>query len=170
MEAKKKNVSLRMSQSDIEKVKQIAGRLDVKESEVLRFAVKQMLTRLALFNEQSYKGVDLMPALLDTGEDLIRFFDLDAEQLNQIINSDLKEDGRAVDPEDLKLFALSSINERYARMKLNFEFHQNIQDVSDFKAYFMQKYFSHEASDEGNTKWNPFSGKPESSFSMPKIA
>ena len=53
MDAKKKNVSLRMSQSDIDKVKAVSDRLGVKETDVLRFAVKQMLQKLAPFQVES---------------------------------------------------------------------------------------------------------------------
>ena len=141
METKKKNVSLRMSPNDIDKIRHIADRLGVKESDVLRFSVKQMLTRLAPFQEDSYHGVDLMPALLEVGQDMVRFFELGVEQLNEIVNQGIAESGRCIDPEDLKLLALSSANGKYARLKLSGESHIEVSDEEGFRDYFLEKYF-----------------------------
>lgn len=141
METKKKNVSLRMSPNDIDRIRHIADRLGVKESDVLRFSVKQMLTRLAPFQEDSYHGVDLMPALLEVGQDMVRFFELGVDQLNAIVNQGVTESERCIDPEDLKLLALSSANGKYARLKLSGESHQDVTDDEGFKDYFLEKYF-----------------------------
>ncbi len=178
MESKKKNVSLRLSQSDVEKIRHIADRLGVKDSDVLRFSIKQMLVKLAPFHEESYRGIDLMPALLEVGEEMVRFFDLGAEQLHRIVNTDLDDPSRRIDQEDLKLLALSSVNGEYARLKLNSDSEIYVEDEESFKDYFLNKYFSgknQQRQPETGTKgekekqggaWTPVIQKGGSTFSL----
>lgn len=172
MDAKKKNVSLRMSQSDIDKVKAVSDRLGVKETDVLRFAVKQMLQKLAPFQEESYRGIDLMPALLEVGEDLVRFFDFSTDQLAEIINGGSGTGQRNIDLDDLKLLALSGVNGKYARLKLNAESAMVVDDEASFKAYFMNKYFATERpqTEKKVGEWKPFLTKNGDRLSMPKTA
>ena len=47
MDSRKQAVSIRMSAADIRSVKRLAERLGVRDSDVIRFAVKVMLGRLA---------------------------------------------------------------------------------------------------------------------------
>jgi hypothetical protein len=147
MDTKKKNVSLRVSPNDMDKIRHIADRLGVKESEVLRFSVKQMLTHLAPFQEASFRGVDLMPALLEIGQDMVRFFEFSVEQLDRIVNRGVDDGGRRIDQEDLKLLALSGMNGRYAQLKLQSEAHPEVTDEDSFNRYFMDKYFSADRND-----------------------
>ncbi|TNC82156.1 MAG: hypothetical protein C9356_05740 [Oleiphilus sp.] len=172
MEAKKKNVSLRMSQSDIDKVKAISDRLGVKEADILRFAVKQILQKLAPFQEESYRGIDLMPALLEVGEELVRFFDFNTEQLAEIINDESGQGPRNIDLDDLKLLALSGVNGQYARLKLNSQSAAVVDDEASFKAYFMNKYFATELpqTEKKVGEWKPFLTKSGDRLSMPKTA
>lgn len=145
MDAKKKNVSLRMSHQDIDKIQHIAKRLDVKEVDIIRFAVKQMLNSLAPFQEQAYKGLDLMPALLEVGSDLASFFELSSEELDRIVNTGIQDNKQRIDVEDLRLLALFGVNEQYARMTLESrtkEIAANgcAEEVS-LKEYLVSKYF-----------------------------
>ena len=48
---RKRAVSMRVSVADLRKIRCIAQRLDVRESEVLRFAIKTMLNRLSLLTD-----------------------------------------------------------------------------------------------------------------------
>jgi hypothetical protein len=51
--ASKKNISVRLGVGDLRRVKEIALRLDMKESDIFRFAVKSLSTRLMpLLNRQ----------------------------------------------------------------------------------------------------------------------
>jgi hypothetical protein len=46
VESRKQAVSIRMNAADVRKVKKLATRLGVRDSDVIRFAVKNMLARL----------------------------------------------------------------------------------------------------------------------------
>lgn len=145
MDAKKKNVSLRMSHQDIDKIQHIAQRLDVKEVDIIRFAVKQMLNSLAPFQEQAYKGIELMPALLEVGPDLASFFELSSEELDRIVNTGIQDKKQHIDVEDLRLIALFGVNEEYARMALESKIKKHAANSSSeeisLKEYLMSKYF-----------------------------
>jgi hypothetical protein len=143
MESKKKNISLRMSQTDIDRVRLIARRLEVKESDILRFAIKQMLTRMAPFQEDSYRGKDLMPALLAIGEELSAYFELTGVQLDHIVNDGVSDELQKVEQEDLTLLALSSVNQEYARLKVNAYNDMNTRGgAAGLKEYLTNKYFN----------------------------
>lgn len=116
---KKRNVSFRLTAADLRKIKEISTRLGVKESDLYRFSVKNMLTKLMPLHDKDLRGVDLIPALLECGEDLLRYFDLDAEQLDHIINDGINDTTRRVDAEDLDLLALAIVNGNYVINRLS---------------------------------------------------
>jgi predicted DNA binding CopG/RHH family protein len=55
-ESRKRAVSLRVSDADLRKVKKLATRLGARDSDVIRFALKTMLTRLAPLCDQNVRG------------------------------------------------------------------------------------------------------------------
>jgi len=116
---KKRNVSFRLTAADLRKIKEISTRLGVKESDLYRFSVKNMLTKLMPLHDKELRGADLIPALLECGEDLLRYFDLDSEQLNHIINDGIDDETRRVDAEDLDLLALAIVNGNYVINRLS---------------------------------------------------
>ncbi len=118
MEQTKRNISVRLSNSDIKKMKEISGRLRVKESELFRYAIKNMLTKLMPLNDEKLRGADLIPAWLECGEELLNYFHIDTEQLNKIFNQNISGDEQRVDMEDLDLMVLSSLNQKYVVKKL----------------------------------------------------
>ena len=116
--AKKQHVSVRLTESDHRKMKDIARRLGVKESDLFRFIVKNSLSKLLPFQDGKIRGADLIPALLDCGQDLARYFDLDSDQLDQIVNGGLGETDKKVDKEDLDILVMSGASDHYAMVKL----------------------------------------------------
>src|SRR6218665_2212575 len=86
--ANKKNISVRLGIGDLRRIKEIALCLDVKESDVFRFAVKLMSTRLMPLLNRQLKGIPMLMALLESGEELLRYFEFDAYHLDQLINGD----------------------------------------------------------------------------------
>ena len=140
---KKQHVSVRVTETDHRKMKEIARRLGVKESDLFRFIIKNSLAKLLPFQDDSFKGTDLIPALLDYGSDLARYFDLDAEQLDRIVNCGVAEGDRRVDREDLDILALSGSADRYAVAKLSAITQAPVagEDLLDaLKDYFLGKY------------------------------
>lgn len=118
VENKKQIVSLRMSSIDLNKVKNIARRLQVRESDLYRFAIKSALNKLAPFNNERMTGSDLAPVLIECGIELTNYFGMDSAQLEEIINGDTEDSGKMIDQDDIDLLAMSVNQERYAYMRL----------------------------------------------------
>ncbi len=117
MESRKQAVSIRMSASDVRKIKRLAERLGMRDSDIIRFAVKSMLGKLAPLHDPLIRGRSLMPVFLDHGQELSHHFDLDAARLEAIINEDADEKSR-VDREDIQLLAMSGFVRPYARWSI----------------------------------------------------
>jgi Arc/MetJ-type ribon-helix-helix transcriptional regulator len=118
MESRKQAVSIRMNVADVRKVKRLAQRLGARDSDVIRFAVKLMLGKLAPLSDPDGRGRTLLPVFVESGAELLRFFELDAARLEAIINDGV-EPLKRVDREDIALLALSGGSQRYAELRLS---------------------------------------------------
>jgi len=118
LEEKKKNISVRLNTSDLRKVQDIAKRLRVRDSDVYRFAIKVTLRKLMPLQDGNVKGSDLIPAFIECGSELTKFFDLDSDRLERIINGDLEDSNSRVDSEDIELIAMSGVKENYVYLTL----------------------------------------------------
>jgi hypothetical protein len=118
LDARKQLISVRLDTSDLARLRRIAGRLRVRESDLYRYAVRQMLDRLAPLQDHDVCGSDLLPVFLECEADLLRHFDLDAERLDTIVNAGVAEKQREVDWSDLQLLALSVMPPAYVLSKL----------------------------------------------------
>lgn len=117
-EQRKQIVSLRMSATDLRKVREIARRLSVRESDVFRFAIKTTLAKLGPLYEQSVRGSDLVPIFIECGSELATYFDLDSSQLETIINGGVDDPDKRVDKDDIELLAMSGAQEHYLYKRL----------------------------------------------------
>jgi hypothetical protein len=113
---RKQAVSIRMSRGDVRQIKQLADRLGVRDSDVIRYAIKTMLSRLAPLPDDAVRGFALLPVFVESGADLMRHFDLDATRLAEIINEGA-DVGRKVDAGDIQLIAMSATEAPYAKMR-----------------------------------------------------
>ena len=145
IESRKQAVSIRMSVSDVRKVKKLAGRLGVRDSDVIRFAVKSMLSRLGPLYDAEVRGRNLVPVFVEFGTELLRFFELDGTRLESIVNDGV-EPGKRVDRDDIALLALTGAQEQYAALKLS-ELNQNDSTqlapadlASSLRQYLYDKY------------------------------
>ena len=146
IESRKQAVSIRMNPADLRKVKELARRLSARDSDVIRFAVKAMLGRLApLFDPQS-RGRALVPALVEVGTEFLRFFELDSSRLDALINDEVEDPEKRVSLEDLALLALAGVKEPYAALKLS-ELNQMDERLlhsgdltSSIRQYLYEKY------------------------------
>lgn len=111
-------MSIRLGKTDLRNVKQIARRLGVRDSDVIRFAIKSMLNRIGPLCDEGINGRNLVPVLLESGDEMIRFFELDAYRLDSIINERSPEDLR-VDRDDIALLAMNGLREHYLYMRIN---------------------------------------------------
>jgi hypothetical protein len=134
-----------MSSWEQKRVREIAERLGVKESDMIRYSISNTLGKLMPFHDRSYKGASLMPAVLDSAEELLRYFHLDAEQLNKIINEGVEDPQKRVAEEDLEMLVLGHFNEQYIQQRLaelcngpvdSQQIHQALRD------YLERKYIS----------------------------
>jgi hypothetical protein len=115
---RKQAVSLRVSLSDLRKVKKLAQRLNVRDSDVIRFALKTMLARLAPLCDNSLRGRALIPVFIEAGSDLFHHFDIDGAQLEEIVNGGATEE-QAVESEDLHRIAIAGLQQNYAKPLLS---------------------------------------------------
>lgn len=115
---RKQAVSIRLGASDVRNIKRMALRLGVRESDVIRFAIKSMLNRISPLCDEGITGRNLLPVLVESGDELIRHFELDAYRLDGIINDRARDDAR-VDRDDIALLAMSGLREQYLVMRLH---------------------------------------------------
>lgn len=137
----KKNISVRLGVADLRRVKEIALRLDVKESDIFRFAVKSLSMRLMPLINRQLSGVPMLMALLESGEELLRHFEFDSYQLQRLING--KDDEKTVSDEDIELLAIGIINADYIADQLSTRMGLRIESSDAFAAlhqYLLQKY------------------------------
>src|SRR5271157_1143600 len=95
----------------------MAQRLGVRDSDIIRYAVKSMLSRISPLCDDAIRGRNLVPVLVESGDELIRYFELDAYRLDSIINEDV-DAGRQVERDDIALIAMSGLREEYLAMRL----------------------------------------------------
>jgi hypothetical protein len=117
VEQRKQAVSIRLGDSDIRNIKRIAKRLGVRDSDIIRFAIKSTLSRIAPLCDSGIRGRNLVPVLVESGDEFIRYFELDAFRLESIINENV-EPGREVERDDIALIAMSGLREEYLVMRL----------------------------------------------------
>jgi len=114
----KKIVSMRISENDHLKIKRIAKRLEVRDSDIIRFAIKMMLSKLSPLDRQDRSGKELLPAFIETGKELTSFFNLDADKLENIINSETALLELQVDISDIELIAMSALSDNLTQRKI----------------------------------------------------
>lgn len=144
-ENRKLAVSIRMQAADVRKVKKLAQRLGARDSEIIRFAVKTMLSRLGPLYDPDVRGRNLVPAFVESGAELLRFFDLDAARLEAIINNGVDE-SRRVEGDDIALIALTGAQQPYAALKLSEINHEEMKSgdpialTRSLREYLYDKY------------------------------
>jgi DNA-binding MltR family transcriptional regulator len=154
-DGRKQAVSLRLSAADIRKIKKLSKRLGVRDSDVIRYALKVMLAKLAPLCDAAVRGRNLMPVFVDTGVDILQHFELDEERLETIINHGAEDEHR-VDADDIQLMAMIGMQRNYAKLSLR-DLHEQVSapPVSDgledtlstnFRRHLYAKYVQREQS------------------------
>ncbi|MEJ0005124.1 MAG: hypothetical protein WDM77_01715 [Steroidobacteraceae bacterium] len=111
-------MSVRLSNGDIRNIKRFAKRIGVRDSDIIRFAIKSVLSRLGPLCDPTIRGRSLVPVLVESGDEFIRHFEFDAFQLESIIN-DQADPKDQVERDDIVLLAMSSLQQDYLRMRLH---------------------------------------------------
>jgi hypothetical protein len=117
-ESRKRAMSIRINAADLSKVKRLAQRLGVRDSDIVRFALKTMIARLVPLCDPEVRGRNLVPVFVESGAELLRYFDLDAAKLDSIIN-DATGNERRVERDDIALLALTGSQDAFAALKLS---------------------------------------------------
>jgi hypothetical protein len=118
MGARKQAISVRIGEADLGNLRRLARRLGVRDSDVIRVAIKSLLAKWSPLHDASVRGKNLVPVFLENGSDLFRHFELDTPRLDSIINDGAGDDGR-VEMEDIQLIAMSGIQRSYLRWRLD---------------------------------------------------
>jgi len=135
---RKRAVSFRLAASDVRQIKTIAARLGARDSDVARFALKLLLSRVAPIADADVRGRRLLPAFIEVGEELIRHFELDVARLKSIINDGASGDQR-VDESDIVLLAMSASGGSYVAMQLE-EYAKSSGSLEGLRGYLYDKY------------------------------
>ena len=117
VDRRKQAVSIRLGEGDLRNIKRMAERLGVRESDIIRFAIKTMFSRIAPLCDDAISGRSLVPVLVESGDELIRYFELDAYRLDKIINEHAGASAR-VERDDIALLAMSGHREEYLVMRM----------------------------------------------------
>jgi hypothetical protein len=144
---RKAAVSVRIGAADVLKLKAIARRLGARDSDVFRYAVKNSLEQLAPLVDPAVSGRHLLPVFVEAGPRLLRFFELDAGRLAEIVNSGVQDAEALVAPEDLTLLSMAGVQQSYALVKLSELLDQTAQIppekdglVDVLREYLYEKY------------------------------
>lgn len=117
VDQRKQAISIRLGEGDVRNVKRMAKRLGVRDSDIIRYAIKTMLSRIAPLCDEAIAGRNLVPVLVESGDELIRYFELDSYRLDSIIN-EYANDEQRVDRDDIALLAMSGLREQYLLMRM----------------------------------------------------
>src|ERR1700690_1904862 len=142
LDHRKQAVSIRLGEGDIRNIKRIAKRLRVRDSDIIRFAIKSMVNRISPLCDEAINGRNLVPVLVESGDELIRYFELDTYRLDTIINEHA-DDLLRVERDDIALLAMSGLREQSLVMRLQ-ESHGAPGDdtgrARSLRAYLYDKY------------------------------
>ena len=151
-ENRKQLVSVRLCQADIERIRAIAGRLRVRESDVIRFALRLAFSKLAPLLDMDAHGADLIPIFLECGPELTYHFDLDSRTLDSILNDGVGGSQKKVDSGDIELIAALHIPGFHLHAKMKTLPKINIGRLSlsgALQQYLYEKYI-HSENDSDN--------------------
>ena len=143
---KKQLVSVRLCQPDVDRIQVLASRLHVRESDVIRFALRLAFNRLAPLLDKQTRGRDLIPIFLECGPELTYHFDLEPPVLEAIINDGLDDPDRKVDSHDIELIAALRLPNLSTRLKFRPEPEIGRRSLSGgLQQYLYEKYVDPES-------------------------
>lgn len=140
---KTRPLSLRLSDGEHARIREVARRLGTSEAAVIRFAIRHVLKELAPLHDPHASGLSLLPVFVERGADLAASFDLDVSRLDQIINQNVQDTRERVERDDLALLSMAGLSDPRLHAKL-----RQIQSGSVepgnaatlIRAYFYSKY------------------------------
>lgn len=146
---KKFIVSMRLNNTDRMAIRTIASRLYVRESEIYRCAVNNLLNSLQKLHDTGCTGSDLLPLFMDFRVELIQGLGLKKQQLFNIINSGNVDPEKFVAMSDIELLLLPQhiVRQRLLQISKALEVKQdNIE--SWLESYLIENYGLNKISQE----------------------
>ena len=138
---KKHIVSMRLNNNDRNAIQTMASRLFVRESELYRFAVNNLLNRMHQLHNLDCTGSDLLPLFIEFREELNQNLGLKKQQLFKIVNNGNAHPDKFVAMADIELLLLPQhlVRQRLLQIEDALAFRQ--QDISAWlESYFVKKY------------------------------
>jgi hypothetical protein len=154
MGIRKQAVSVRVGTQDLNNVRRLAKRLGVRDSDIIRVAIKSLLSRWAPLHDNNVCGRGLVPVFLENGNELFRHFDLDTPRLDSIINEGAADETR-VELEDIQLLSMSGVQRSYLRWRLDQVGTHHTQNGSNGHSHQAN---SHQGSSNGYGAHAPING------------
>lgn len=135
---RKKAVSIRLASGDVRQIKAIAARLGARDSDIVRFALRMLLSRIAPLGDPQVCGRRMIPMLTEIGDELIRHFELDASRLRVLINEGAPAHQR-IDDADIALLAMSASGANYVSLQLEETLGRDTP-IEGMRSYLIEKY------------------------------
>ncbi len=132
---------MRLNNHDRNAIQTMASRLFVREAELYRFAVSNLLNRMHQLHNLDCTGSDLLPLFIEFREELNLNLGLKKQQLFKIVNNGNAHPDKFVSMADIELLLLPQhlVRQRLLQIEAALAFRQ--QDVSAWlESYFVEKY------------------------------
>jgi len=132
---------MRLNNNDRTAIRAMASRLFVRESELYRFAVNNLLNSLHKLHDMDCIGSDLLPLFIEFRVDLIQNLGLKKQQLFNIINSGNIHPDKFVAMADIELLLLPQHLLRQRLLQIGEALAVKQDDISTWlESYFILKY------------------------------
>ena len=132
---------MRLNNIDRNAIQTMASRLFVRESELYRFAVNNLLSRMYKLHDLDCKGSDLLPLFLEFREELNQNLGLKKQQLFNIVNNGNAHPDKFVAMTDIELLLLPQHQVRERLLQIEDALTVQHQDINAWlESYFKVKY------------------------------
>jgi hypothetical protein len=109
----KEMVAVRLEPTDRRRLKAITARLQISESDFLRYAIKVSLEEFAPLVDPAKEGAQLLEAFLEHTNEKSGWLDLDRAKLDGILHGDLEDERLRVAEEDIELLLKGRVGRGY---------------------------------------------------------
>ena len=132
---------MRLNDNDRLAIQTMASRLFVRESELYRFAVSNLLIRMHKLHDLACSGSDLLPLFIEFREELNQKLGLKKQQLFKIINDGNGHPDKFVSMADIELLLLPQHLVRQRLLQTEDALAVKQYDISAWlESYFVEKY------------------------------
>ena len=139
----KRSVSIRINTSDFGKIKTIARRLRVRESEVFRYLMRRSLKAVGPLYQNDTRHREIFDVLMEDNGELISEFNLGTDKLGDLFEQIRSQDGKPLDEDDLELLAMLNMPEKFLALRLSEILGQKIEPsevLARLNEYLESKY------------------------------